>query len=37
MEVERWNKDWGEPTEVNMRRLLESEGYSVKYVETKSS
>jgi quercetin dioxygenase-like cupin family protein len=29
MQVEHWNEAWGEPTEDNMRRRIESEGYSV--------
>lgn len=29
MEVERWNKAWGEINEENMRKVLKSKGYSV--------
>ena len=29
MEIERWDRSWGELTERNLRRRLESEGYNV--------
>jgi len=29
LQVEHWNEAWGKPTEANMRRRIESEGYSV--------
>ena len=29
MDIEHWNKAWGELTEKNMRKILESRGYSV--------
>ena len=33
MDIEHWNKVWGELNERNMRKVLESRGYSViKYV-----
>jgi quercetin dioxygenase-like cupin family protein len=33
MKLEHWNLGWGEPTEANIRRRLESEGYeAVRYV-----
>lgn len=29
MEIEKWDPRWGEPSEANMRRKLEAEGYRV--------
>jgi acetyl esterase/lipase len=29
MEIEHWSEGWGELNEANLRRRLESEGYSV--------
>lgn len=29
IEIEHWNEEWGEPTETNLRRRLQAEGYFV--------